>query len=162
MQYNLWKYWITMMYTCNLHNVYQLYLDKNKEKERILRDWCYGKCFSAGFMVFCASWVVDGVFASYLPFFVIPLLCCCGQSCLIHCEPMNCSPPGSSVHGIFQARILERVAMPSSRGSSWPRDQTRVSCISFISVQAGPLSLVSPKTSIWNEWLCINTNVMFM
>ena len=37
---------------------------------------------------------------------------------------MDCSPPGSSVHGIFQARILEWVAMPSSRGSSWPRDWT--------------------------------------
>ena len=40
------------------------------------------------------------------------------------CDPMDRSPPGSSVHGILQARILEWVAMPSSRGSSWPRDQT--------------------------------------
>ena len=40
------------------------------------------------------------------------------------CDPMDCSPPGSSVHGILQARILERVAMPSSRGSSRPRDWT--------------------------------------
>ena len=42
---------------------------------------------------------------------------------------MSCSPPGSSVHGIFQARILEWVAISFSRGSSWPRDQTQVSCI---------------------------------
>ena len=42
---------------------------------------------------------------------------------------MDCSPPGSSVHGILQARILEWVAMPSSRGSSQPRDQTQVSHI---------------------------------
>ena len=42
---------------------------------------------------------------------------------------MDCSPPGSSVHGIIQARILEWVAIPFSRGSSWPRDQTWVSCI---------------------------------
>ena len=40
------------------------------------------------------------------------------------CDPMDCSPPGSSVPGILQARILEWVAMPSSRESSWPRDQT--------------------------------------
>ena len=40
------------------------------------------------------------------------------QSCLTPCDPMDCSPPGSSVHGILQARILEWVAMPSSRGSS--------------------------------------------
>ena len=44
------------------------------------------------------------------------------------CDPMVCSPPGSSVHGILQARILEWVAMPFSRGSSQPRDQTHVSC----------------------------------
>ena len=46
------------------------------------------------------------------------------------CDLMGCSPPGSSVCGIFQARILEWVAMPSSRGSSQPRDQT---CISYVS-----------------------------
>ena len=43
--------------------------------------------------------------------------------------PMNCSLPGSSVHGILQARILEWVAIPFSRSSSWPRDWTLVSCI---------------------------------
>ena len=44
-------------------------------------------------------------------------------------RPMDCSLLGSSVHGILQARILEWVANPFSRGSSWPRDQTPVSCI---------------------------------
>ena len=43
------------------------------------------------------------------------------QSCLILCNSMDCSPPGSSVHGILQARIVEWVAMPSSRGSSQSR-----------------------------------------
>ena len=51
------------------------------------------------------------------------------QSCPTLCDPMYCSPPGSSVHGILQARILEWVAISSSRGSSWPRDWTQVSCI---------------------------------
>ena len=51
------------------------------------------------------------------------------QSCLTLGDPIDCSPPGSSIHGILQARILEWVAMPSSRGSSSPGDQTRVSCI---------------------------------
>ena len=57
--------------------------------------------------------------------------CCClvTQSCPILCNPTDCSPPGSSVHGILQARILEWVTIPFSRGSSWPRDQTWVSCI---------------------------------
>ena len=45
------------------------------------------------------------------------------------CNPRDCSPPGYSVHGILQARILERVAVPVSRGSSQPRDRTWVSCI---------------------------------
>ena len=44
--------------------------------------------------------------------------------------PIDCSPPGCSVHGILQARILEWVVMPFSRGSSRPKDQTRVSCVS--------------------------------
>ena len=51
------------------------------------------------------------------------------QSGLTLCDPMDCSIPGSSIHGILQARILELVAIPFSRGSSWPRDQTQVSCI---------------------------------
>ena len=46
------------------------------------------------------------------------------QSCPTLCDPVDCSPPGSSVHGILQARVLEWVAMPPSRGSSWPRDWT--------------------------------------
>ena len=44
-------------------------------------------------------------------------------------DPMDCSSPGSSVHGIFQARVLEWVAFSFSRGSSQLRDQTLVSCI---------------------------------
>ena len=52
------------------------------------------------------------------------------QSCLTFCDSNNCSLPGSSVHGILQARILEWVAMPSSRRSSQPRYPTQVSCIS--------------------------------
>ena len=50
------------------------------------------------------------------------------QSCLTFRDPMNCSLPGFSVLGILQARVLEWLAMPSSRGSSQPRDWTQVSC----------------------------------
>ena len=55
--------------------------------------------------------------------------CSIAQWCLTLCDPMECSPPGLSVHGILQARILEWVVMPSSRESSPPRDRTQVSCI---------------------------------
>ena len=48
------------------------------------------------------------------------------QSCPLLCDLMDCSQPGSCVHGILQARMLEWVAIPFSRGSSWPRDRTWV------------------------------------
>ena len=51
------------------------------------------------------------------------------QSCLTLCDPIDCSIPGSSVHGIFQAIVLEWTAISFSRGSSQPRAQTWVSCI---------------------------------
>ena len=58
--------------------------------------------------------------------------CLVAQSSPTFCILLDRSPPGSSVHGIFQARILEWVAISSSRGSSPPRDQTQVSCVSCI------------------------------
>ena len=64
------------------------------------------------------------------------------QSCPTLCNAMDCSPPGSAVHGIFQARILEQVAISSSRGSSQPRDQTHIcyiSCIAGRFFRANPL-----------------------
>ena len=64
--------------------------------------------------------------------FDIKLLCACvlvAQLCLVLYDPVDCIPPGSSVHGVLQARVLEWVVIPSSRGSSPPRDQTRVSYI---------------------------------
>ena len=60
------------------------------------------------------------------------MVCVCvlvAQSCPIPCNPMDCTPPGSSVHGILQARVLEWVAIPFCRGSSRPRNWTWVSCI---------------------------------
>ena len=61
------------------------------------------------------------------------------QSCLTLCDPPDCGLPGSSVHGFLQARILEWVAVPSSRGSSRPRDRTCVSCIADGFPTAEPL-----------------------
>ena len=60
------------------------------------------------------------------------------------CDPMGCSLPGSSVHGILQARILEWVAISSSRGSSWSRDQIQVSCI------AGKLFTIWATGEVYN------------
>ena len=61
---------------------------------------------------------------------IYPLLLLPSLSCVrLFCDPMDCSPPGSSVHGISQARILEWVAISFSRESSRPRDRTWVCCI---------------------------------
>ena len=65
--------------------------------------------------------------------------------------PVDCTPRGSSVHGIPQARTLEWVAVPSTRGSSWPRNQTRSSCIAGDSVIE---PLVSPSLSRICPYLC--------
>ena len=53
------------------------------------------------------------------------------QWCPVLCDPISCSPPGFPVCGILQARILKWVAIPFSRGSSQPRDQTQFSCIAY-------------------------------
>ena len=67
------------------------------------------------------------------------------QSCLTLFNPMDCSPPGFSVHGIFQARISEWVAIPFSRGSSQARDQTQVSCISSRFLTCEPKKAIIKK-----------------
>ena len=59
----------------------------------------------------------------------IPVLCLVAQLCGTLCNFMDCSPPGSPVHGNLQTRMLEWVTMPPSRGSSQPRDKTQVSHI---------------------------------
>ena len=87
------------------------------------------------------------------------------QSCPTLCDPVDCSPPGSSVHGILQARILEWVAISFSRGSSRPRDRTQVSGIAGRSLTSEPpgkpkiqlgwgqiLSVLSRKHSLYSLW----------
>ena len=93
------------------------------------------------------------------------------QLCLTLCSPVDCCLPGSSVHGILQARILEWVAMPSFRGSYWPRDWTYISCVSCIGrqvlyhcatwkpqlilafLQSNKLSLFSSSVSSHSMWI---------
>ena len=70
------------------------------------------------------------------------------QSCLTLCNPMDCSPPGSSVHGILQARILEWAAISFSRGSSWPRDPVLQESLYHLSHQG---SLLLRDTSKYKD-----------
>ena len=64
------------------------------------------------------------------------------------CGPMDCSRPGSSVHGILQARILKWVAMPSSKSSSQPKDRTQISCIAgrFFTIWASRVYILIPTS----------------
>ena len=79
-------------------------------------------------LTFSSKWPSDPLFVWIWTnqLFVPPLLVAQLHPTL--CNPLDCSPPGSSVHRILQARILEQVAIPFSKGSTWPRDWTQVSC----------------------------------
>ena len=72
---------------------------------------------------------------------VVKMSCMHAQSLQTLCAPVDCSPPGSSVHGILQTRVLEWITMPSSREASRPRDQTLLSYISWIGQNTGVGSL---------------------
>ena len=74
-------------------------------------------------------------------------VCLVAQSCLTLCDPMDCSLLGSSVHGIFQARILEWIAISFSRASSRPTDRIHISCI------AGGFFTHWAKTKWWQHRL---------
>ena len=105
-------------------------------------------------LIFCQQSRSKSRFIFFLPLFIVPLPLCTStptmykyrcakslQSCLTLCNLLDCSPPGSSVHGILQARILKWVLIPFSRESSQPRDQIHVSYVS-LHWQAGSLPLL--------------------
>ena len=107
------------------------------------RNWTGVSCIAGGFFTNWAIWEARQAFQIssnisqklWHKYGVVSV----AQSCLTLCNPMDYSPPGSSVHGILQARILEWVAMSFSRGSSQPRNRTRISC--FLQCQVGSLPL---------------------
>ena len=105
-----WSFW-SFVYVCNYSSSWIIWF------------------FKVFFLVFGHKYL-NSVYSEYL----LNEVCVCVHaqslpSCLPLCDPMNCSPPASSVLGILQARILQWVVMPSSRGSFISRYQTHVSCI---------------------------------
>ena len=95
-----------------------------------------------------SGYTIDTFYLSIHKWMDISVVSVCAkslQSCPTLCHSMGCSLPGTSVLGILQAGILEWVAVPFSRGSSRPRDWTRVSCISCI----GRWSVVSTFWLLW-------------
>ena len=73
----------------------------------------------------------------------------------LFCNSMDCSPPDSTIHGIFQARILEWVAIFYSRGSSWPRDRTWVSCVGFFTAEPSGKPIYKIYGIMQNGKLCV-------
>ena len=98
---------------------------------RIVRENVERKCFCcfkpSGLWYFVMAAPGNNILD--MPFHVACVVWSVAQLCTTLCDPTDCSPPGSSVHGILQARILEWFAMPFSRRSSQSRDQIQVSCI---------------------------------
>ena len=78
-------------------------------------------------------------------------------NCVWLCDSMGCHSPGSSVHGIFQARMLKWVTTSSSRGSSWPRNQTYISCIGRWSLYHWVTweGLLKAPTCSWELEVCV-------
>ena len=99
-----------------------------------MTSWNKAACLPWTFHLHSIMWETDKCVLLSHCYIGSPMPCCAMsfQSCPTLCDPMDYSPPVSCVHGILQARILQWVALPSSRGSSWPRDQTRVSSSSCI------------------------------
>ena len=96
-----------------------------------------------------------------LPVCVCVCVCVCAQSCPNLCDPMDYILPGSSVHGVSQARILQWVAMPSCRGSSWPRNRTQVSSISWL---AGGFFITVPpgKSYVFLAWALMDYSFIWL
>ena len=105
----------------------------------------YSRCFN---ILLYTAWIISifakDIFVNIFEAFMVISDCVCvcvcvfecvhfvTQSCPTLCNPMSCSLPGFSVHGILQARVLEPVAISYSRESSRPKDLTRISCVSCI------------------------------
>ena len=118
--------------------------------------------------LYCSSKIVAGLLNDSMIFFKRKFRSLCkvnrkfvAQSCLILCKSMDCSLPVSTGHGIPQARIMERVTIPFSRGSTQPRDQTQGLLIAgrFFTIWAireAPKSTDSNVTIL--NYICISSN----
>ena len=118
---------------------------------------------NSGDSLYCCSWTLkvprQSAFSlSFWAFLYLFMLCLVivvvvsVQSYVTVCNPMDCCPLDSCVHGILQARILEWVAIPFSRGSSQPRDRTQVSCIAGWDERGMPC-FEEPIAWWWSETL---------
>ena len=87
-------------------------------------------------------------------------ICSVAQTCTILCNPMDDGLTSSSVHGILQARVLEQVAISISRGSSWPRDRTHVSCLADGFFSTEPPGNQYNEIEIMNSMIIVLGNIV--
>ena len=133
---------------------------KNQKKIIILKC-CLLLLYTTANQFLTRMWQYDNWWwpAQWLDWEEAPTCVLVAQSCLTLCDPLDCSLQGSSVHGIFQMKIVEWVAISFSRGSSRLRDQTQVSCIVgrlFTTWASREASLIhtklAPKTGHGHRW----------
>ena len=97
--------------------------------QRVGHDWVINTNLPAMCYFYYICKAPNSTHSQFVDFiFIVGGACSVAQLCLTLCNPMDCKPPGLSVHGIFQARILKWVVISSSRGSSQPRDRTLIFC----------------------------------
>jgi len=137
--------------------------------------WAGGDILSLAVYPFIRSFASGWTAAGQLPEWPLPAvnwflfarttlerwLCSCSvaQLCPTLGDPRDCSPPASSLHGIFQARTLEWVAISFSRGSSPPRDWTCVSCLAgrFFTTEPPGVMIESTKASLWLPYAILSS-----
>ena len=136
--YNVWFAWLSNTF-CKWHSQYFVYAHlahlnswKAQTTFLFLHIPLFRRCVSE------LAW--DILTLRVLGIFYLCMHAKSFQSCPTLCNLMDCGLPGSSIHGILQARTLEWIVMPSYRGSSWSRDRT---CVSYISYIAGRFFAIS-------------------
>ena len=116
-----------------LHNFTELHKPLLHDKAEIHEGRLYIPCVYTTFFALIHlsiyAWIVSTFYLLWTILLWIKKWSEVTQSCPTLCDPVDCSPPGSSIHGILQARILEWVAISFFRRSSWPKDQTQISHI---------------------------------
>ena len=128
---------------------------KKSEKEYIYIQSSLTLCSSKNAEVGSHFLLQGTCICVYIHMWCVCALCSFMKLCLTLCNPMDCSPPGSSVHGIFQVRILKWVAISFSRGSSWPLE-IEYACSASPALE-GEFFTTEPhgKSVCLHRWVCV-------
>ena len=130
---------------------------ESRNHREALKFWLHSYINQVGYLIFLLM-VVDILKVAVSAFLGSIICVLAAQSCSALCNSMDCRPPGFSVHGILQARILEWAAIPFFRASSWSRDWTQVFCIAggFFTIWATREALTSCITGKFSSFLCLS------